>query len=305
MSALLFGRKVDLIVANRAGAGLNLSGLRIVFRVTKADAQTPNTAEIRVYNVARDTVQRMQDEFEDVTLQAGYDETFGVIFRGNIKQAISGRDGVDSFVTIYAGDGDAAYNFAIVNATLAAGAGPNEQIRAALGSMAGNGVGAGYVPDLGGRRLPRGKVLYGMARDVLRQNAESTGATWSIQDGRVQFLPRTGLLPSQAVVLNSKTGLVGQPEQTTDGIKFRALLNPLLRIGARVMIDEADVARAKIDPSGKDKPANKPADVSRDGVYRLLAVEYVGDTHGQDWYADGVALDVDATAPKGKEVKST
>lgn len=299
-----YGRKVDLIIANKAGDGFNFSGLHIVFRVKKADAQRPNTAEIRIYNVTRDTVDMMRKEFTDITLQAGYDEHFGVIFRGNIKQAVAGREnGVDSYVDIFAGDGDAAYNFAIVNTTLAAGATQNDQINAALQPMSQRGTGKGYVPDLGAKRLPRGKVMYGMSRDYMRQSSEATGSTWSIQDGKVQFVPATELLPSQAVVLNSKSGLVGQPEQTEGGIKFKCLLNPSLKIAARVQINEADVALAKIDEGGKDKPANKPADISRDGIYRLLEVEYVGDTHGQEWYCEGVALDVDATAPANKKVK--
>ncbi len=118
-------------------------------------------------------------------------------------------------------------------------------------------------------------------------------------------MPKTGVLPNQAVVLNSKTGLVGQPEQTNDGIKARCLLNPMLKIGGKVQINEKDVAQAKLADTSKDAQANKPADIAADGFYRLLVVEHSGDTRGNDWYSDLVCLDIDATQPPDKQVKKT
>lgn len=303
---LQYIRKCNLLVAGAGKDGLDLSNLRIVFKIKKSDAQTPNTAEIRVYNLAEETAKQIKKEFNRVILQAGYESNYGVIFDGNIKQVRIGREnGVDTYIDIAAGDGDDAYNYAVVNTTLAAGAKQSDQIDAAAGSMSSRGVSKGYVAGTGEASLPRGKVMYGMARDYLRQSAEASDTTWSVQDGKLQFVPRTEVLPNQAVVLNSKTGLVGQPEQTNDGIKAKCLLNPMLKIGVRVKIDEKDVAEAKLPDTSKDSEANKPAAISSDGIYRLLVVEYSGDTRGTDWYADLVCLDVDASAPAGKQVKKS
>lgn len=298
-------RYCKLIVSTAGGNGLDLSALHIKFAVKKADAQTPNTAEIRVYNVSENTVARIRKEFARVILQAGYESNFGVIFDGNIKQVRFGREnGTDTYIDIAAGDGDDAYNFAVVNTTLAAGAKQSDQIAAAGAQMSGRGVKTGYIADTGGQRLARGKVMYGMARDYMRQSAEASDTSWSIQDGKLQFVPATGVLPGQAVVLNSKTGLVGQPEQTNDGIKARCLLNPVLKIGGRVQINEKDVAEAKLQDTTKDAQVNKPADIAADGSYRLLVVEHTGDTRGNDWYSDLICLDVDATAPEKQQVKA-
>jgi len=294
-----FIRRCDLFLADSAGEGLDLSKLRIKFYVKKEDAQTPNTARVTVYGVAPDTIARIKKEFVDIILQAGYEENYGVIFRGNIKNIRTGKEnGTDTFVEISAGDGDVGYVYGTINKTLAAGSSQNEIVNAAM-------IGSpGYVPDLGGERLPRAKVLYGMKRDVLRSSAQSTDTTWSIQDGKMQFLPLTGLLPGQAVVLNSKTGLTGTPEQTVDGIKAEALLNPLLKIGGRVIINEKDVASIKLKSLDKaEKKDKEPATIAADGQYRLLKIEYVGDTRGQEWYAKMVCLDVDASAPASKKVK--
>jgi hypothetical protein len=304
VSQLQYIRKCNLIVAGASGDGLDLSPMRIVFKTKKSDAQTPNTAEIRVYNLSTQTAQQIRDEFKTITLQAGYEANYGVIFTGNIKQVRFGREsGTDTYIDIAAGDGDDAYNFAVVSTTLAAGAKQSDQINAAGRSLQDKGVGTGFVAETGEEKLPRGKVMYGMARDYLRQSAEASSTTWSIQDGKLQLVSLTGLLPGQAIALNSKSGLVGQPEQTNDGITVKCLLNPLLKIGGRVKINEQDVAEAKLPDSTKDATANKPATIASDGAYRVLTIEHAGDTRGNDWYSNIVCLDVDATAPAGKQVK--
>lgn len=297
-------RRVNLWVVTKAGDGLDLSGLRIKFSIKKSDAQTPNTAEIRLYNVADATAHSIRHEFTRVVLQAGYESHYGVIFDGNIIKVRVGREnGTDGYLDIAAGDGDQAYNYAIVNHTLAAGATQGDQLGVSLGAMAGQGAGAGSLADTGTAKLPRGKALYGMARDYLRHSARAADASWSIQDGKVQLVPLTGLRPSQVVVLTSKTGLVGTPEQTDGGIKARCLLNPLLVIGGQVQINEQDIAEAALPDTTKKETVNDPVTIEHDGLYRLLLVEHTGDSRGAEWYSDLVCLGVDATQPPAKKVK--
>lgn len=294
-----YGRRCDVILSDAAGQGLDMSRLRITFDIVKEDSETPNAARVKIFGVAPDTVARIKKEFVDIIIQAGYDENYGVIFRGNIKDAKNGREnGVDNFVEISAGDGDAAYTYGTINMTLSAGASANDIVNAAMIGQ------PGYIPDLGGERLPRGKVMYGMRRDVLRRVAESTETSWSVQDGRLQFIPLTGILPGQGVVLNSQSGLIGAPEQTVDGIKAVCLLNPLLKVGGVVIINEKDIKTIKLKKSLKAEEKDKePAKIAADGQYRLLKVEYTGDTQGQEWYCKLVCLDVDASAPPSKKVK--
>jgi len=295
MSELQYMRRCNLVVAGE-GQGLDLSGLRIVFKVSKKDAQTPNKALIVIYNLQADTAKRIRNEFTRVILQAGYESNYGVIFDGTIKQVRLGKEnGTDTYLEISAGDGDLAYNFAVVNTTLAAGATQTDQIGAISRAMQGKGTQGGFIDTLPAQRLPRGKVMYGMARNYLRQSCASSDASWSIQNGQLQVIRQDGLLPAQAVVLTSKTGLVGTPEQTNDGIKARCLLNPMLKIGARVQIDESQIQESRLPESSKNNAANQPAPLDRDGVYKLLTIDYSGDTRGNDWYCDFVGISLDVT----------
>lgn len=303
-------RKCSLILGGN-GNGVDVSNLRITFTVKKTSVQTPNEAEIKVYNLSSETAAQIQREFTRVILQAGYQNNFSVIFDGTAKQIKTGRDnGTDTYLHIFASDGDASYNFAVVNTTLSAGSSPTDHINAAASPMAAHGTTVGHIGNVGGQKLARGKVMYGNSRDYLRQSAQSSDSDWSIQDGKLQVVPVRGLLPTQAVVLNSKSGLIGTPEQTNDGIKIRALLNPMLKIGGKIIVNNKDIQLATISENKttkggqKAQPADKPATIADDGAYKVIKVEYNGDTRGNDWYCDMIAIDVDESAPTGKEAKS-
>ena len=75
------------------------------------------------------------------------------------------------------------------------------------------------------------------------QLADRVNARWSIQNGVVTLVPVTGYLPGQAVQINSASGMIGTPEQTEGGIMIRCYLNPLIKIGRLVQINNADINR--------------------------------------------------------------
>lgn len=296
-------RKCSVIVGGD-GDGLELGELRIVFATHKADYETPNHADIRVYNLAEETALRVQREFTKVVLQAGYEGNFGLVFGGTVRQVRRGREnGVDTYLDILAADGDRAYNYAVVNTTLAAGATVQDQVKAAQDAMSDLGVTPGYTPDLGGPALPRGKAMYGMARKYMRDAAQTTDTTWSVQDGNCQMVPVQGYLPGNAVELTAETGLIGRPEQTNEGIKVRALLNPRFRVGGRIHLDNASINRFRTEL--RVGAFNQAPRLDDDGFYRILAVEFRGDTRGRDWYADLICVGIDDSAPVNSKLIDT
>jgi hypothetical protein len=303
-------RKAGLIVSTGSD-GLDLSNMRIVFRTTAMDASAPPGAFIRVYNLSDATATTVQKEFQKVTLQAGYETgNYGIIFQGTIKQVKRGKESaVDTFLDIYAADLDQAYNFGLVNKTLKAGSTLNDQVKASMDAMQKASDGAsvsGSIPDsLGtGGTLPRGKVLFGLARERLTDAADSAGCTWSIQDGKVNIIPLKGYLPGEAVVINAQTGLIGIPEATNNGIEATVLLNPLIKLGTRVQIDNAAITNTTVNSQGFPSytDLNFPASLSADGFYRTLVVEHRGDTRGNEWYSQLTCLALDASASPGSSV---
>lgn len=297
-------RKCTLIVADEEQNGLDLSNLRIKFQVKRSDTMTPNSADIRVYNLDEATILKIQKEFTSVILQAGYDANYGVIFQGTIKQVIRGREtATDTFIDIVAGDGDRGYNFAIVKETLAPGATQLDQVNRAISSMSEKGVSAGHLGEMPPEKLPRGKVMFGNARDVLRDVAATTDKVWSIQDEKINFVDVTSYLPGEVVVLTSKTGLIGAPQQTNEGVNLKCLINPFIKIGGRVQLDNKSVQRLKINLAVPNSPANIPAPLTADGTYYVLVAEHTGDNRGVEWYTSLICLNQDVTTQPLNSVK--
>ncbi|MFD1558675.1 phage protein [Paraburkholderia silviterrae] len=296
-----FGRKISLIIGQDAGAALDLSDLRIVFNVQRGDLQTPNSARIRVYNVSNNTAQRIEKEFTRVVLQAGYEGNFGIVFDGNVIQVRRGRENpTDTYLDITAADGDMAYNFATVNTTLAAGSTQADIIKVCADAMAPYGVSVGYVAaDLPANPLSRGKVLFGMARDHLSTVAKSTQSLWSIQDGKLQIVPETSYVPGAVPVINAQTGMVGMPEQIQNGIKVRMLLNPSIKIGRLIQLDNSSIQKYEFGLSISQQPENykiaSQNKINGDGYYYVMTSEIWGDTRGNDFYTEVICLAVDAT----------
>lgn len=276
-------RRATLTVAGN-GEAQDLSALHFKFHIQARDLQTPNRATIRIYNLSDTSANRIQKEFTELWLQCGYkDGDFGLIFHGTIVQVRRGRESAtDTYVEIIAADGDPQINFANVSVAMAKGTTFKDRVDALSKAL---GVPQAHVADLPAGALPRGKTMYGSARDHLRDLAFSTDTAWSLQNGQLQIIPIDGYLPTEIVVLNSMTGMIGLPEQTTDGIHIRTLLNPRLKIGGRVRIDNRSVQQATLNLSldGAAQNGFLPR-IADDGLYRICVNEAEGDTRGQPWY---------------------
>lgn len=313
-------RRCSLVVGSQTQA-TDLSALRIRFSVQQRTAQTPNNAQIRVYNLSKATSQAIVDkEYTDVLLQGGYQSAqFATVFSGTIKQIRRGRESsIRDYVELLCADGDAGYNFATVSVSYAAGMTPLQQIKTLLAALLPFGVGAGYIPQFDGPALPRGKVLHGMVRDVLRDLSQTTGTSWSIQNGKLVMVPDDSYLPGDAVVLNAQTGMIGIPEQQVGGIGVRCLLNPKIVVGTLLQIDNSSITTTLFqNPRQDDSTAglsvgesfNSFAPVvlpslASDGFYRTLAINHVGDTWGQEWYSDITCIARDGLLPPGASAQS-
>jgi len=312
-------RECFLVVAGDSGEGIDLSQMHIKFHITQSDKESPNAAVIRVFNLSEDTVRRITGktpvEFTRVVLKAGYKNgSSGTIFDGTIKQFRKGRENAtDTYLDILASYLDIEYNHALVNASL-----PAEQTsldnRLKVLSNA-TGIPVNYVvgsnEGAGGVVLSRGKVFWGQARVYARSLADTLQSTWSLNNGTIQIIPFQSYLPNEAVVLTSRTGLVGVPEQTEEGIKCRCLLNPKIQVGGRIQIDNASInttfAQAAQAFEGGQLAFNRNidalqrfADIAADGQYRVYVAEHVGDTRGNEWYTDIIGLAIDSSSEKVK-----
>ncbi|MDI2595029.1 hypothetical protein POF45_26930 [Pseudomonas sp. 681] len=308
MSVPQYLRQISLKVGDATDA-LDLSDMRIRFAVRRGDIATPNTADIRVYNLSDDTVKKIQKEFERVVLQAGYPGNYGTIFDGTIKQVRRGRESqTDTYIDITAADGDSAYNFGVMNVTLAGGSTAQDHLDQVLKSLASRGITMGESPELSPSKLPRGKVFYGMTRDFLDILGKTQDVSWSIQDRKLTLIPNNAYLPGDAVVVTSATGMIGLPEQNQNGINVRTLLNPGIRVGKRLKLDNTSIQKLRLNPAPLGQAS---VDLSliqirtdSDGFYKVLVANHYGDNRGNDWYTDTICISIDAAVTNGSMIKA-
>jgi len=308
-------RKVSIAIADGTGQNaLDFKDFRCVFSVRRGDIQTPNSADVRIYNLSDQTVNlitKKNIEFTQLVIQAGYEGNFGVIFRGQIKQARAGReDQKDSYVDITAADGDEAYSFALCAFSLAAGTKPPDEVAAFVQTMIDQGVTNGYIPALSSNGRVRGRVYFGRTRDELRDWSEANGVLWSIQDGKLTLIPKTGFIPGDVPIISPSTGMIGVPEQTQNGLKLRVLLNPLLKIGQKIQLQSKNVNQLRFGLDRSSQTLNAPlagfTRLNADGVYYVMQADHTGDTRGTEYYTDLTCLAIDASiSPAGGATLST
>jgi hypothetical protein len=290
-----FIRRFSLTLGNDSQI-TDLSDLHCTFSIKQADKETFQSATVRIYNISEKTLNALAaQEYLTMTIQAGYvNGNYGTIFLGVVIQARFGRDNpTDTYLDIIAGEGYIAQQ-QVMSLTMSAGATMQDVAEQAAQSSGLHLKPYDFIP---GAKLPRGKTIYGMARDTLHIAAATAGFSYFYDNkGNIAFVPLESSIPGTATVINSDTGMIGWPEQTQAGIKVRTLLNPLLDVASAIKIDNKSIRAMGVTPSYQwiNDVATFPH-IAADGLYRIYVIEHSGDTRGNAWYSDitGLSLNGD------------
>lgn len=292
----LYDRAFSLTLEGGSNAP-DFSKLRVRFIARQTVGSTPNIAVISIYNVSQETANRFttDKEFKKVTLEAGYRDIKGVIFKGEIQKCIYGPESpIETRLDIYAQDGYQAISYAKVNTALAAGYTSRDVLNACHKAMSPFGISLGFVADgLTRTKASRGIVLSDYATAILRTLENKHGARWSVTGGKLNLVSNSKGMPSQngPYVLNSETGMISRPWQDFDGIHVKTLLIPTIQYESVIKIDQKSVTQSAPDQSIRAEAVNQMLPtIAADGLYRVLYVERRGDTHSNEWYNDLTCL---------------
>jgi hypothetical protein len=304
-SILQWKRQCEVIIG-KAGKGLSVKDLRISFEVNKTIGRTPNTALVKIYNLTQDHESQIKGEFDEIVVNAGYQDGVAQIFRGTIRHTFGYRDGNDHITEIDAADGDKDLLKSRIHITLAANSSSMQIVDYIVSQF--STVTKGYVVLKDTNRL-RGRVMSGSVKQVLDTIAAQSDAHWSIQDGILQIVPRGSTTPTEATVLRSDTGLLGAPEIDNKGIKATCLLNPRIQCNGKVWLNNNDL-KAKIAKELETKPGAKKVKVKKhrgelarldpDGVYKVYKLVHEGDNRDTTWSTQVFCVGLDRPIPTGK-----
>lgn len=276
----LFARKCVLYVGAPPGTTfvqpipqtLVIEGLRTTFKVKKSLKKEPNTVEVTVTNLTKDSRSYVEAKGARMLLKAGYENTAAQVFTGDIRFAESYRDGTEWTTRIYAGDGERAIKFAKLAESFKAGTKKRNVFQKLVEKMEVDPSEA--LKKLGSTmtgEFTHGYSTRGSARREMDRLLSPLGYEWSIQDGALRVLAPNESVKNEVLELTPDSGLIGSPSYGTGEkkedravLKARCLLQPSIRPGSVVNLVSSRLS----------------------GVFRVESVEHTGDSAGGDWYSD-------------------
>lgn len=261
---------------------LKVDGLRICFSIKKTLTKEPNTLDLKIYNLSKSTRSAMKKAGAKITVTAGYQNEFGMIFAGDARTVDHTHDQAEWVTHIQCGDGELAYRFARCSGSFASGTSIKDVIRHAVKSL---GVNSGNLEDAlqsakfraNLSQFIHGYTAHGKASGELDKLLRSAGLTWSIQNGALQVLQGTAPAKGAAILLSPSTGLIGSPDHGTPEkiglppvLKVKSLLRPAARCGGVIEIHSEDV----------------------NGQFRVNQLEHTGDSANGDWFTNFEATSI-------------
>lgn len=295
---MLFDRVYRLLVGKKgSNSGLEITELRIQFKIEKTAKKNPNSNSIKIWNLKKETRAELEKPDTRCVLYAGYAEDAGplLIFNGGVTFAWSSHDGPDIITEFELGDGAQE----IRDTTVSLGYGKNIKSTQILNDVAKKmGTPLTLPSNAPERSWLNGLSYFGSARTLLDKVTKGSGLEWSIQNGNLQVIQKGMVTTRQGVLISADSGMIKSPERdrapnaevnddgspkkkrkskTTvakdeDGWKVKTLLMPTLNPGDRVELEALEV----------------------NGVFRIQELTHTGDSHEGDWQTEMKLVDTSA-----------
>lgn len=258
-------RTVEVVAGVPGQPGRRWTDLKMNGSVEKTDSKKPNVGTVQVYNLTQDSVGFLRQPGAVLKVAVGYGGETSVIFTGDVDEVTFKRDGANTVTEVKARDGQLAFQGASLSQTFDGPVTNTTLIRRLADAI---GLPLLEIPALEERVYQYGYTAVGPVRNALDEVCASSDARWSIQDGQL-VITRNGQPTSEAAALLAReTGLVGQPEATKHGVKFTALLNPLVTPRRFVKLESRDFT----------------------GFYLVKKVTHRFDTDEQEFYSEAEAV---------------
>jgi len=220
---------------------VKLEGLRMSAIVIKAGGASLGELQLRVWGLTLDQMNKLSTlgmlavaiRNNQVLLEAGdTDSGMSVVFSGTITNGwadMSGMPDVSFHVTGHAGMVEAMTPVPPISFR---GGTDAALIMAGLATTMGLAFeNSGVSVFLSNPYFP------GTAREQARRCAEAGGFEWIIDSGVLAIWPRNGYRGEQIPLIGPKSGLIGYPSYTSNGISITTLFNPNIAFGTRFKLE--------------------------------------------------------------------
>ena len=207
------------------------------FRISRNTNASANTARISILNLSKDTRLKIYkdkytfDIYKGIELRAGYGdskETLPIIFKGNIKQAYSQRNGVDYQTDIECYDGGFAFLNGYTSKSFAAGTSDRQILYSLVKDLP--AIDMGVIGNFEGS-LPRGNAMEGATTDLIKSVSKSN---FFIDNEKAYCLQDEECYRGNITEISSASGLMGSPLREETMLTFEMMFEPRLQIGQHI-----------------------------------------------------------------------
>lgn len=261
---------------------------RIAFLVQHDYGDHQQFAEIQIFGLSGETEKRIYSEFRTVSLQAGYQQLYGPIFKGQLINIERGRSGADKYVRLFCTSGGKQIAQTYVNLVFAQGVPLNDMIRRCAETF---GKPVIFIGDFNEQRTSDNHVFNGGTVSVLKRLSKIHGFRWAIEEDAVYIIRNGQTRDGEIFRISSTSGMIDSPKVTETAVIADMSLMPSLRIGSRIKIESAN---PKFVTSG-----NYWYEIPRsigEGIYSISRLVHSGDSHGNAWRTQVECLRLDRSA---------
>lgn len=280
----LYQRVFELVIGESDSEAIRLTNLAFKFEVKKVSSSKPIEGFVEVKNLSDATDTFIKNKGQRVRIFAGYPGLTGLIFDGDIRSIVRGRDGVDRTTNIKLGGNVRKLTQARFSRSYSGNVSIKQIVTDALPSFSLSVGSLELLPDTQKADF----AFDGRTSDLLDRLLPPNGISWHESDGIIIF---SIIGESNDVItvplITPQSGLVGIPGQTEKGgIKFTSLLNPFLAIGKPVKVESGVFG---LSGGGRDQNVRSGETT---GVYKIVSINHRGETRGVPFFTDveGIAV---------------
>ncbi len=250
MARKLFGRRVRVTIKPLATSAkpdwIVVDGHDVAFDVEKNQEIEPNKGRVTIYNLEKKLRDRLQlKDDATVTIEAGYKDTMGVIFTGNITHVLSDIQGPDIITQIDAGESHKAYRGSYHAKSYGAGTPYKTVIEDIVKTFEGFKVTPAITNVISniGKTVPNALTLDGKSANLLNSVLGPLGLAFSMQQGELQIVEKGKASDLPTVNLTYSSGLVNVPQigekkpPAKATISFQSFIQPELIPLRKVFVD--------------------------------------------------------------------
>lgn len=217
--------------------------LLVRFDLRKEASPTPAAGHVDVYNLQPETERRIRERGTRVVLEAGYGSSPTLIFDGDVRRVHRMRERLNRVTRVIVGGSVAKQSRAVFMRSYEGDVAVRDIVRDGVAAL---GLTLGPVDLIPEDAVETDFRYNGPARTMITWRLNPLGIEWYEENGVVRFnrFSQTADDRPQGFVVSERTGMVGTPTVTDDGVEVRTILDPRFALDVRFRIDSAEVEEA-------------------------------------------------------------